>query len=230
MAKLAPHYRTLELPKDADYKQAKQQKNDLLQVWHPDKHQKNERMRKKAEKKTREINDAWQEVEKYFTWKKQTNGSDSRTGTSREKSDPRNGRTRTDAGSGKRTHTARNSGQGWDKENDHGEGAGSAKSSAGDKQGRGAGGQQNLRKKKVLLKVLASVAALIVVIIVSTNASWSTKESWKCRFGDAGACWRLGWAYSIGFDVEKDLPRAAELYEQACAGGDVRGCNDLGLM
>jgi len=199
MAKLGPHYRTLDLPKDADYKQAKQQKNDLLQVWHPDKHQKNERMRKKAEKKTREINDAWQEVEKYFEWKKQEDSSDSGTGTSREKSDPRNGRTRTDAGSGKRTHTARNSGQGGGKE-------------------------------KVLLKVLASVAALIVVIIVATNASWSTKESWKCRFGDAGACWRLGWAYSIGFDVEKDLPRAAELYEQACAGGDVRGCNDLGLM
>ena len=193
MAKLAPHYRTLELPKDADYEQAKQQKNDLLQVWHPDKHQKNERMRKKAEKKTREINDAWVEVEKYFTWKKQRNGSDSGTGT----------------------NSPRNSGQGGGKEKEHGEGA---------------GGQQNLRINRVLLKMLATVAALIVAIIVSSNASWSTKESWKCRFGDAGACWRLGWAYSIGFDVEKDLPRAAELYEQACAGGDVRGCNDLGLM
>jgi len=190
MPRLADHYDTLELPEDVDYKQARQHKNDLLLVWHPDKHQKNERVQKKAEQKTRDINEAWQAVETHLKRKKPKDSSDSRRSTSREKSDPRNGRTRSPAASG----------------------------------------QRNLRTNKILPKVVASAAALLVAIMVSTNASWSTKESWKCHFGDADACWGLGLAYSVGVDVDQDLLRAAELYEKACAGGDTRGCNDLALI
>ena len=100
MPNLADHYRTLELSKGVDYKSARQQKNDLLLVWHPDKHQKNERVRKKAEKKTREINEAWQEIEKYFQWKRHKEANAKKTSSATKKNKkPSQGRSPSEGGS-----------------------------------------------------------------------------------------------------------------------------------
>ena len=43
-------------------------------------------------------------------------------------------------------------------------------------------------------------------------------------------CTNLGNMYRAGGGVAQDFNRAADLYEQACNGGDLRGCNNLGDM
>jgi len=43
-------------------------------------------------------------------------------------------------------------------------------------------------------------------------------------------CFRLGVAYEEGEGVAIDLPRASDLYSQACESGEMRGCILLGWM
>jgi curved DNA-binding protein CbpA len=49
-----------DLPDSFSEAQLKQAYHDLVQVWHPDKHSHNERLRRKAEEKMKEINQAYQ--------------------------------------------------------------------------------------------------------------------------------------------------------------------------
>jgi len=50
----------LDLPDAFTEAQLKQAYHDLVQVWHPDKHSHNERLRKKADEKMKEINEAYE--------------------------------------------------------------------------------------------------------------------------------------------------------------------------
>ena len=42
-----------------------------------------------------------------------------------------------------------------------------------------------------------------------------------------GGCVNLGDAYYNGNGVTKDFNKAAQLYQKACDGGNMRGCNVL---
>jgi hypothetical protein len=59
-----PRYLELfDLPDSFTEAQLKQAYHDLVQVWHPDKHSHNERLRRKADDKMKEINQAYQALE-----------------------------------------------------------------------------------------------------------------------------------------------------------------------
>jgi TPR repeat protein len=52
----------------------------------------------------------------------------------------------------------------------------------------------------------------------------------SCDAGDATACVVLGHMYQTGEGVTQDLARAVILYQQACEGGLMQGCVNLGIM
>lgn len=59
-------FEVLEIPVTASKAEIKQARNDLLIIiWHPDKHHENERRRKLAEEKAKEINEAYEIAYKY---------------------------------------------------------------------------------------------------------------------------------------------------------------------
>ena len=57
----------LDLPDAFTEAQLKQAYHDLVQVWHPDKHSHNERLRKKADEKMKEINQAYEVLQSRLT-------------------------------------------------------------------------------------------------------------------------------------------------------------------
>jgi hypothetical protein len=57
---IAAYLELLDLPDAFAEAQLKQAYHDLVQVWHPDKHSHNERLRKKADEKMKEINHAYE--------------------------------------------------------------------------------------------------------------------------------------------------------------------------
>ena len=59
-SQLSAYLELFDLPDSFTEAQLKQAYHDLVQVWHPDKHSHNERLRKKADEKTKEINHAYQ--------------------------------------------------------------------------------------------------------------------------------------------------------------------------
>ncbi len=61
----------LELEEHATLEEAKRAWRDLAQVWHPDRHQYNERIQAKATEKLKDINRAWNEVQKWFAQQEQ---------------------------------------------------------------------------------------------------------------------------------------------------------------
>jgi RNase P subunit RPR2 len=73
----------LEIPSNSTFEEAKAAYRDLAQVWHPDKHSHNERIREKATQKFKDINAAWSELEIYFQALKE----DSATKTEQERED-----------------------------------------------------------------------------------------------------------------------------------------------
>jgi hypothetical protein len=58
-SQIAAYLELFDLPDSFTEDQLKQAYRDLVQVWHPDKHSHNERLRKKADEKTKEINEAY---------------------------------------------------------------------------------------------------------------------------------------------------------------------------
>ena len=58
-------FEVLGIPVIASKAEIKQARNDLLIIWHPDKHHENERRRKLAEEKAKEINEAYEIAYKY---------------------------------------------------------------------------------------------------------------------------------------------------------------------
>lgn len=50
----------------------------------------------------------------------------------------------------------------------------------------------------------------------------------RCSNNDYAVCRELAQAYAQGANVERDLARAASLYEQACSGKDALGCYEFG--
>jgi len=63
---LTKAYKILELPHGSSLSEVKQAYRDLVQIWHPDRHEQNERVRKKAAEKTKELNAAYECVCLYF--------------------------------------------------------------------------------------------------------------------------------------------------------------------
>lgn len=68
---LKKSFEVLDLSTGATFEEAKQAWRDLAQVWHPDKHQNNERIKVKATEKLKEINSAWDDVKAWFELSKQ---------------------------------------------------------------------------------------------------------------------------------------------------------------
>ncbi len=64
--KIAKAFDSLEISANSTLDEAKQAWRDLAQVWHPDKHQSNERLQLKATEKLKEINGAWDVIKEYF--------------------------------------------------------------------------------------------------------------------------------------------------------------------
>ena len=61
--RIAGYLELFDLPDSFTEAQLKLAYHDLVQVWHPDKHSHNERLRKKADEKMKEINQAYQVLE-----------------------------------------------------------------------------------------------------------------------------------------------------------------------
>jgi hypothetical protein len=59
-SQISAYLELLDLPDAFTEAQLKQAYHDLVQVWHPDKHSHNERLRKKADEKMKEINQAYE--------------------------------------------------------------------------------------------------------------------------------------------------------------------------
>ena len=59
-SQISAYLELFDLPDAFTEAQLKQAYHDLVQVWHPDKHSHNERLRKKAEEKMKEINQAYE--------------------------------------------------------------------------------------------------------------------------------------------------------------------------
>jgi hypothetical protein len=59
-SQIAAYLELLDLPDAFTEAQLKQAYHDLVQVWHPDKHSHNERLRRKADEKMKEINHAYE--------------------------------------------------------------------------------------------------------------------------------------------------------------------------
>ena len=59
-SQISAYLELFDLPDSFTEDQLKQAYHDLVQVWHPDKHSHNERLRKKADDKMKEINQAYQ--------------------------------------------------------------------------------------------------------------------------------------------------------------------------
>jgi hypothetical protein len=59
-SQISAYVELLDLPDAFSEAQLKQAYHDLVQVWHPDKHSHNERLRKKADEKMKEINQAYE--------------------------------------------------------------------------------------------------------------------------------------------------------------------------
>src|SRR5664279_1823994 len=58
-SQISAYLELFDLPDAFTEAQLKQAYHDLVQVWHPDKHSHNERLRKKADEKMKEINQAY---------------------------------------------------------------------------------------------------------------------------------------------------------------------------
>ena len=63
--RISGYLELFDLPDSFTEAQLKQAYHDLVQVWHPDKHSHNERLRQKAEEKMKEINQAYHTFESY---------------------------------------------------------------------------------------------------------------------------------------------------------------------
>ena len=73
-------------------------------------------------------------------------------------------------------------------------------------------------------------ASLLIVAFLGLSACQDA-ESLRvdCDDGGAIACYELGVMYQSGEGATQDFARAASLYEQACDGGEMRGCTNLGF-
>lgn len=60
------HFETLELSEKASWKEVKEAYHELLLIWHPDHHSHNEKLKKRAEIKARELNLAMDALRDYF--------------------------------------------------------------------------------------------------------------------------------------------------------------------
>ena len=67
--KIALAFATLDLPPNSSRQQAREAYRDLVQVWHPDRFGHNQRLQSQAEAKLRDINNAYEILEKHFTQK-----------------------------------------------------------------------------------------------------------------------------------------------------------------
>ena len=65
-SRIAAYLELFDLPNAFTEAQLKQAYHDLVQVWHPDKHSHNERLRKKADEKTKEINQAYEVLQSHL--------------------------------------------------------------------------------------------------------------------------------------------------------------------
>ncbi len=68
MLEVSAHLKTLELEPDASLGDIKQAYKDLVTVWHPDRFGHNPRLRKKAESKLKQFNQAYEALR---TWRRQ---------------------------------------------------------------------------------------------------------------------------------------------------------------
>ena len=60
-------FEILELHPNATMEEASRAYKDLVSVWHPDRFQSNPRLRRKAERKLKELNRAYETLESYFS-------------------------------------------------------------------------------------------------------------------------------------------------------------------
>ncbi len=52
----------------------------------------------------------------------------------------------------------------------------------------------------------------------------------SCDAGRAADCTQLGYRYEMGSGVDRDMVRAAGLYQRGCDGGNDVGCSDLAIL
>ncbi len=66
MERMHQLFRKLELDDDATFDQVKNAYRDLVKVWHPDRFANDAKLRARAEEKTKELNDTFAELSKFF--------------------------------------------------------------------------------------------------------------------------------------------------------------------
>ncbi len=76
---------------------------------------------------------------------------------------------------------------------------------------------------------MTRVSLLIVAFLGLSACQDAESLRVDCDDGDAIACYELGVMYQSGEGATQDFAHAASLYEQACDGGEMRGCTNLGF-
>lgn len=110
MDKRAAHLATLGLAPDASWDEVTQAYKDLMRVWHPDRFQGDERLRKKAEAQAQRINEAMGELRKMGKEPAKPvapqTGSTATTRTSTQRSTDHTSEQRSERASDEQSHTA----------------------------------------------------------------------------------------------------------------------------
>ena len=87
-----------------------------------------------------------------------------------------------------------------------------------------------LRWRSVVLGGAGWVALAGLIGCSRTTGAPAAQHKIACDRGKAASCALLAEMYEEGKDVDKNLARAAQLYQRACEGGNGRGCASLGVM
>jgi DnaJ-class molecular chaperone len=83
-------YKVLEIDAHASNEEIKQAYKDIVNVWHPDRFAKNPRLKRKAETRIKEINEAYQTLSSYRSQSKKRQESSENSEKQKAKDDTRN--------------------------------------------------------------------------------------------------------------------------------------------
>ena len=71
---------------------------------------------------------------------------------------------------------------------------------------------------------------LLSAVVTKTPAAAALWAKKTCEGKDAKECLEVGMSYATGKGADKDLTKAAALFQMSCEGGFAGGCYDIGVL
>src|SRR5438093_2620395 len=218
---IAQFYRILELEPGASPEVVKQAYRELVKIWHPDRFPNDPKFQKRANEKTKEINEAYKKILAYQTG----NWSESRLPRSGDES---GAAARAEADAAKRVRQSQ------------------ARERQVTMDPRDGGGLpefawRSARKLGTLFLVfnrytlLYAALASVWVFFVKPSFFPSKAETFlntksAAEKGDVSAQFNLGWRYANGESIGQDYVEAAKWYRKAAEQGHTDAQSNLGWM